>query len=138
MLFIDAINKYALWKGIKVTLGTVKGEIGDLKNFGLFLRNCHIEDISVKDVSEYFSLVELYNWKDNSMYKKAIALRNFLEFYTRLGYKVLDSYFVPLPRVQQAYPRFAEEENYRKLLASIPHTTNHPREIRNIVLIMML
>ncbi len=53
------------------------------------------------------------------------------------GYRVLEPNLIPLPPKQYRIPRVASEENYQKLLSSIP-SGNDPRHIRNKAIIMLL
>lgn len=137
MLLLDAFQQFIEWKQLDVTKNTTKGYGLILKQFCLFMRNCHIEQITITDVSQWFNLMTDLEWDRNSFIPKAIALRKFFEFFKHQNYNVLDPWLIPVPDKQYKLPRVASEEGYAKLLNIIPNN-NDPRHIRNRAIITML
>ncbi len=137
MKFSEAIRKFSAWRAFKVKTGTLKGYDKELKTFCLFLRDPDIERIAITDVVEYLNGLQALGWDANSFIPKCMALRKFFEFYRLQKYRVLDENLIPIPRKQYRIPRVVTEENYRKLLSSIP-VNNSPRDTRNRAIIQLL
>lgn len=137
MLLLDAFQQFISWKQLNVNISTTKGYGLVLKQFCLFMRNTHIEQVSVMDISQWFNLMTDLEWDRNSFIPKAIALRKFFEFFKHQNYNVLDPWLIPVPDKQYKLPRVANEESYQKLLNVIPQN-NDPRHIRNRAIITML
>lgn len=138
MLFVDAIQKFEQWKSLKSKIGTIKGYSMILRQFSLYMRNSHIEEVKLDDVIIWFKMMGDLNYESNSFIPKSIALRKFFEFYQKQNYKVIDPWLIPLPRKIYNIPRIANEESYEKLLNVIPKKTNDPRHIRNLAIINLL
>lgn len=138
MKFVEAIQKFKLWREFNVKQNTVKGYDMILRQLCLFTGNIDIEDISVDMIMEWFRRMRELEWDHNSFMPKAMAIRKFLEFYNKQGYSVVDPWLVPIPAKQYKLPRVADEENYQKLINIIPKESNDPRHIRNLAIINML
>lgn len=134
----EAIERFKLWRGFKVKSGTVKGYDMVLRQFGLYMRNCAMEDVRIDDVMSWFQLMQKFNWDYNSFIPKAMALRKFFEYWHRQGYSVIDPWLIPIPHKQCKIPRIADEANYKKLLRIVPKKTNDPRHVRNLAIINLL
>lgn len=117
---------------------TVKGYDLILRQFAVFLRDSDIENVQLSDVMEWFGLMRSLGWDHNSFIPRAMALRKFFEFYEHQGVKVVDPWLIPIPNKEYKMSRVASEENYKKLLLSIPEATNDPRHIRNKAFINLL
>ena len=137
MKISEAIEKFTKWRTFHVKKGTVAGYDLILRQFCLFVRDCEIEHVRLDDITDWFGFLKDLNWKNNSFIPKAQALRKFFGFYKLQGYKVLEPNLIPLPHKEFNIPRVATEENYRKLLASIP-VNRDPRHIRNKAIVMLL
>jgi len=134
----EAIEKFKLWRGYKVKQGTVKGYDMILRQFCVFMRNSHIEEVKLDDITTWFELMRQLAWDHNSFIPKAQALRKFFEFYHHQNFKIIDPWLIPIPKKEYKIPRIANEESYQKLLSIIPHDTNDPRHIRNTAIINIL
>lgn len=137
MLFSDAIQKFSAWRAFQVKSDTVRGYDQELRTFCLFLRNPEIEGITIGDVMDYLNGLRQLGWKHNSFIPKCMAIKKFFEFFHRQSYSVLDAELIPIPRKEYNIPRVINEENYRLLVAAIPHN-NDPRHIRNRAIINLL
>lgn len=137
MLFKDAINEFSNWRQIKVSGHTVVRYDKVLKIFCLYLRNPHIESITLNDVMNYLNMMKDLGWKRNGIIIVTLALKKFFEFYNLQKFKVLDEALIPTPRKEYNIPRIATEQTYRKLINSIPKD-NQPHHIRNRALIALL
>lgn len=138
MKFNEAIKKFIEWKQINSSKGTLKGYELDLRSFCLYMKNPHIEEIRLEDITQYFGLMAELGWKWNGFVTKSIALRKLYQFYARQGYGVLNYELIPIPRREYNPPRVATEEEYGKLLSVIPEHSNDPRHIRNLAIVNML
>jgi integrase/recombinase XerC len=101
------------------------------------MRNCHIEQIGVTDIVQWFGLMTDLQWDRNSFIPKAIALRKFFEYFQHQNLPVVDPWLIPVPSKQYKLPRVATDEKYSQLLNVIPDN-NDPRHIRNKAIISML
>ncbi len=137
MLFSEALSKFARWKGNCVKLNTVRSYDLILRHFCVFIHNCDIGDVTLDKVLEWFDLMRLVGYENNTFIPRAIALRKFFEFYQHQGYHVIDPFLIPVPDHEFTTPRIADEENYKKLLASIPCSSDG-RHIRNRAIINLL
>lgn len=133
----EAIEKFQTWKALNVREKTIKGYDLILRQLAVFTKDEEIENITLDDVMEWFTLQKKLGWDHNSFLPKAMALRKFFEFYSRQGFKVLDPWLIPIPKKEYKIARVASEENYRKLLDIIPDN-NDPRHIRNRAIINLL
>ena len=80
MLFKDAIDEFTNWRTFKINGTTTRGNDKDLRLFSVFLRNPHIEDITLNDVMEYLNLMKEMGWAHNSFVSKCMAYKKFFEF----------------------------------------------------------
>jgi site-specific recombinase XerD len=133
----EAIEQFTSWRQFKVKEGTVRGYDQELRRFCLFMRNPEIESVSIHHVMEYLNGMMELGWDHNSFVGKCMALRKFFEFYRLQKYPVLDENLIPILQKEYKMPRIADEENYKKLVASIPEN-NDPRHIRNRAIIKLL
>jgi integrase/recombinase XerC len=136
MLLHDAIKQFGEWRQHSKKAETVKSYGYVLKSFAVYMKNCHIEQITEMDIVGWFSLLRKFEWDGNSLIPRAVALRKFLEYYKKKGAKVLDPWFIQIPSKDIKVPRVATKEDYLKVLSIIPDN-NDPRHIRNRALIMM-
>ena len=58
MLFKDAIDEFTNWRAFKINGTTTRGNDKDLRLFSVFLRNPHIEDITLNNMMEYLNLMK--------------------------------------------------------------------------------
>lgn len=138
MKLSQAIKEFTEWRSMKVRANTLKGYNMILRQFCLFVRDCEIEEVKLKDVTEWFHMMDFLEWGVNSFMPKAMALRKFFEFWTHQGYQVLDPWLIDYPKKEFNLPRVADDEHYHKLLETIPLVTNDPRHIRNRAIITLL
>jgi site-specific recombinase XerD len=137
MLFKDAIDEFTNWRTFKINGTTTRGNDKDLRLFSVFLRNPHIEDITLNDVMEYLNLMKEMGWAHNSFVSKCMAYKKFFEFCNLRGWKVLNENLIPIPQKEYKIPRVATKEEYKKLLDVIPKNTD-PRNVRNEAIIRLL
>jgi site-specific recombinase XerD len=138
MLLSEAIVEFTEWKKINVTRSTMVGYNLMLRQMAVFLRDIDIEDVKVRDIVDYFGLMQKLGWDQNSFIPRAMAIRKFFEYFTQSGVKVMNPWLVPVPQKDYKISRVAGDEDYRKLIASIPNPTNDPRHIRNLAFINLL
>lgn len=136
MLISDAIKQFDKWRAFKVKKATVRGYSLTLKHLCIFMRNCHVETISLEDIILWFELHRNLEYDQNSFVGKAMALRKFFEFLTKKGIKVLNPDLISVPTKEYKLPKVLEEGNYQKLLSVIPDN-NDPRHIRNKAMIKL-
>jgi site-specific recombinase XerD len=110
MLFSDAIEKYTKWRSFKVSKRGLNGHDLSLRHFCIFTRNPDIDEIKVETVVEWLSLLREMGFDENTLEKKAIALKKFFEFYRRQDCDVLHPLLIPMPRKKFEIPRVATEE----------------------------
>lgn len=137
MKFNEAIKSFSAWRRFKVKTSTVRGYEVVVKQFCLFVRNKHVETISIDEVMEWFNLMTDLEWEQNSFVVKAMALRKFFEYMRLTGVQSVDPQLIPVPRPTYTMPRVATEDDYQKLLAIIPTKSNDPRHIRNLALVKL-
>jgi len=134
----EAINEFSNWRQFKVKGNTVKGYDRELRNFCLFLRNPDVIRITINDIMDYLNGIIELGWDPNSLLPRCMALRKFFEFMRLRGITTLNEELIPIPRKQYKIPRVADEENFKKLIASIPADSKDPRHIRNRAIVSML
>lgn len=138
MKMSEAIGSFSEWRSLKVKNQTVKGYDRELRFLCLYLRDPEIEEITLSDVTGYMRGHLDLGWDENSLLPKVMAVRKFIEFYRRQGYKVFDEELVPVPPKTYKLPRVADDDAFAALLASVPEKTNDPRHIRNAAIIRLL
>lgn len=138
MTFLNAIEEFNKWRSLKVK--RIDGYDLDLRQFSIFLRNPELEDINDKHIVEWLTLYKNAGFSQNTLIKKAEALRKFFEYYRRSGFDVIDPWLIPLPKKVYPIPRVATEEDYKKLLSAIPDKvkSNCYQNIRNRLLINLI
>ncbi len=137
MKFSQAIEEFKNWRGFKVTGVTVIRYDSVLRIFCLTMGDPDIDQVQIHHVLHYMKEMERLGWKRNGIQMVAIALRTFFEYYNLRGFSCLNESLIPLPRREFNIPRVANEEDFKKLVKSIPHDTN-PNNIRNLALIHMV
>lgn len=136
MILSDAIKEFNEWRQFKTEKHSVQVYGIMLKNFAVFMRDCHIEEVTEKHIVEWFTLLKVFEGNTNTCTTRAIAIRKLFEFHHKKGLKVLDPWFVPVPRKLQNMPRVISKKDYLKLLAAIPKN-NHASSLRDNALIRM-
>lgn len=137
MLLSDAIQRFYKWKALDVIGKTINRYEDELRQFCVYMRNCHIEQITIDDVANFFDMLRALNYRQNSFTTKSIALRKFFDFFHRQGLPVLDPNLIPVAKREYVNARIATEEEYQKLLQVIPRC-NDKRHIRNKSMVTML
>jgi len=137
MLFKDAIDQFSGWRQIKVSGHTVKRYDKVLRIFCLYLRNPHIESITLNDVMNYLNMMKYLGWKRNGIIIVTLGLKKFFEFYNLQKFSVLNEALIPTPRKEYNIPRIATVQGFKKLINSIPKD-NKPHHIRNRALISLI
>ncbi len=137
MLFKDAIDEFSGWRQIKVSGHTVKRYDKVLRIFCLYLRNPHIESITLHDVMNYLNMMKDLGWKRNGIIIVTLGLKKFFEFYNLQKFSVLNEALIPTPRKEYNIPRIATVQGFNKLINSIPKD-NKPHHLRNRALISLI
>jgi len=138
MLMSQAIEEFSQWKAMNVKKNTITGYDMILRHFALYFKNGDIEDVKLRDVLDWFELMRILRWDHNSFIPRAMALRKFFEFFTHMGYEVIDPWLIPIPQKDYKIPRIATEHDFKKLINAIPMPSNDPRHIRNRAFTLML
>lgn len=136
MRFKEAILLFNQWRKLKVKNND--GADSDLKNFAMFMHNCDIEEIKLKDVLEYLNYYPEFEFERATLIKKEVHIRKFFEFYKRQNYDVLDPWLIPASKPKFVMPRVCDEASYRQLIAAIPTDTTAYFHIRNLCLINII
>lgn len=138
MIFSQAIKNFSDWKYLKVKPSTIYSYDGYLRNFCIFLRDPEIENIALEQIQEYLIWCQKMGFSASSREKKALAIKEFLDYYKRQEYKVVDPELIPLPQKEYSMIRVANEEDFKKLLRVIPENSNAYYHIRNRAIIWLL
>lgn len=141
MLFKDAIDEFTNWRTFKINGTTTRGNDKDLRLFSVFLRNPHIEDITLNNMMEYLNLLKEMGWAHNSFISKCMAYKKFFEFCNLRGWRVLNENLIPIPQKEYKIPRVATKDEFKKLIDTIPKSGprhNDPRHVRNEAIIRLL
>ena len=139
MEFLNAINKFTEWKYLKVAPNTIYGYGGHLRHFCIFLRNPNIENINLDQITEYLGWCQKMGFRGSSLEKYGLAIKEFLKFYYKQKYNVIDPDLVPVPKIfDRVMPRVATDEDFQKLLNIIPENSDAYYHIRNKAILWLL
>lgn len=95
-----------------------------------------VGSIVLGDCIAFLKLYRELGFDENTIIKKALALKLLFEFLKNRDYKVLNPEIIPVPKRQFRFPRVAEEWEYKKLLSIIPDEGY--THIRNKAIIKLL
>ena len=137
MKLSQAIEEFKNWRGFKVTGHTVIRYDSALRIFCLVMGDVDIEQIQIQHVLGYLQEMQKLGWKRNGINIVALALRKFFEFYNLQVYRCLNEAVIPLPRKEFNIPRVANDEDFTKLVKSIPRDGDSVN-IRNLALLHMV
>lgn len=138
MKFIEAIGKFSQWKYLKVKPNTIFGYDGHLRHFCIFLRDPHIEEITLEQINEYLIWSQKMGFSPNTLEKYGLAIKEFIEFFGKQGYKVVNYELVPIPQKEYKMPRVASEEDFIKVISIIPDDSKAYYHIRNRAILWLL
>ncbi|MEK7083444.1 MAG: tyrosine-type recombinase/integrase, partial [Patescibacteria group bacterium] len=144
MTIAEAAKSFTDWRGFKSNPRTINGYVRDLTHFCIYLRDpfMDVEAITMEECIDWLKLLQILGYDQNSLQKKAIALKLFFEYLEKRKLNVVQSDLIPIPRKEFRFPRVAEEADYQQLIAAIPEGKGKYRlrhwEIRDKALIMML
>jgi site-specific recombinase XerD len=138
MKLFEAINSFTAYKYLTVKANTIYGYDGYLRHFSIFLRNPEIEDITLDDVVEYLRWTEDAGYKANTREKYALAIQELVRFFEKQGVPVIKSELIPVPRKEYNLPRVSKEEDFIKLIQSIPTNSGAYYDIRNLAVLWLL
>ena len=145
MKLLEAYQQFIEWRGLKRKSRTINGDVTHLAHFCLYMRDpeMNVEDISLEHCMAWLVLFRRLNFDENTVQKKAIALKLLFDFLKDRDVKVFNPDLIPIPRKTFKFPRVATEEEYRKLLAVIPdHGTGSDfkgyTHVRNKAIITLL
>lgn len=116
MRISKALNLFEEQSAIMNADATVRGQIGDLKRFCIYMRDPLITQVTSDHVVAYLRAHLDLGWKRDSLMSTSLALRKFFEFWKRRGYPVLDWQILPLIKKEGALQRVAATESLQKLL----------------------
>lgn len=137
MKLSQAIEEFKNWRGFKVTGHTVVRYDSALRIFCLVMGDPEIEQIQIQHILHYLKEMERMGWKRNGINIVALALRKFFEYYNLRGYRCVNESLIPLPKKEFNIPRVANEDDFKKLVKSIPNDDD-PVHIRNRALIHII
>ena len=101
MLFKDAIDQFSGWRQIKVTGPYGQTIRQGISHLCLYLKNPHIENITIQHVMDYLNLMTELGWKRNGIRIVTLALKKFFEFYNLQGLRLsMNFLFQPQERIQ--------------------------------------
>ena len=138
MKLLDAYEQFIDWRELKRKPRTINGDVTHLAHFCLYMRDPDtlVENITLEDCMAWLGLFRKLQFDENTIIKKAIALKLLFDFLKDRDIKVFNPDLIPIPRKTFKFPRVATEVEYRKLLAIIPdHGYTH---IRNKAIIKLL
>jgi len=138
MKLFEAINSFSAYKCLTVKANTIYGYDGYLRHFSIFLRNPDIEDITLNDVVEYLKWTEDAGYKSNTREKYALAIYELVRFFEKQGFPVVKSELIPIPKKEYSLPRVSKEEDFIKLIQSIPDNSDAYYHVRNKAVLWLL
>lgn len=140
-----AVNKFIEWRKLKVnpSRSTISGYVTHLTQFCVYIGdlNRDVESISFEECVNFLQIWRDLGIHQNTLQKKAISVKKFLEFLQMMDLQVVKPEMIPIPQKVFTFPRVADEDQYRKLLSVIPERGTHgPRawDLRNKAIIMLL
>jgi len=135
---LEAIDEFIDWRAIKMR-GAGKNCDRELRSLCLFLRNPEVRVITFTDIMDYLKgLLEVKALHPNSLMNRAISIRKFFEYTRKRGLTTLDEELIPVPRQQYTIPRVADDDNYKKLINSIPGKKKDYRTVRNLAILALM
>lgn len=139
----QAMQKFIEWRGLKSKRRTINGYVSHLTHFCIFLRDLEmdVQDITLDVCVEWLKIFRTLGFDDNTIQKKAIALKLFFEFLQIQGFNVIAPELVPIPRKVFKFPRVAEEAEYQRILSVIPDKGKYGKcywHVRNKAIVMLL
>lgn len=90
-----------------------------IRGLGVFTRNKNIEQITSQDISDYFTLMRLFEWQQNSFVMKVNAFRQFFNYFRLEGFNCIHPDLVPSVQREYKIPRIADDGDYEKLTSFI-------------------
>jgi site-specific recombinase XerD len=142
MYLIEVIENYNKFSNITLkknyTRRSVSGYDLDLRQFCLYMRNPHIENISEKDIVNYMTEMFALGWKANAVRIKATILKNIFKFALLRGMRVIPPELIPMPPREYHIPRVASDEEIKKVLEFCPAGTGKSIPARNRCIINFL
>lgn len=123
----------------------MQGDLLQLAYFGVHVGNKEIEDVTMKEILEWFERMREFSFDIETIGKKATVLRNFFDFYKKSGYSVLEPMLIPVPPRRHKIPRVAKEEDFNMILDVIQSETKRrskgamrSNHVRNKAMVLML
>lgn len=138
MKLFEAINSFTAYKCLTVKGNTIYGYDGHLRHFSIFLRNPDIEDVTLDNVVEYLKWAEAAGYKPNTREKYALAIYELVRFFEKQGLPVIKSDLIPIPKKEYSLPRVSKEEDFIKLMESIPADSDAYYHVRNRAVLWLL
>jgi site-specific recombinase XerD len=134
MQLSEAIGQYALWRGLKIRPKTLLGDDMNLRHFCIFAKDPKLIDVKISDIIEFLNLARKMGFEENTILKKAIALKKFFEYWVAQGLSGLSVALIPVPRRQFVLPHIADNNGFQKLLDVIG---DRIWDVRNRAMILM-
>lgn len=137
MLIKDAIQKFLAWRKFKIAQGSIKGDDLTLRYFGIAMKNCDVELVSLDMILEWLQNFSDWDFDQNTILKKCVTLHKFFEFLKMQNLNVIDKELIPIPRRKFVMPRVADDNDLQKLIDAIPTDDNHYWHKRNKAFILI-
>lgn len=138
MKLLETINKFTQWKYLKVKPNTIYGYDGHLRHFCIYLKDPEVEDILLEQINEYLIFCQKVGFSGNTLEKYGLAIKELMDFCQKSRLSVIDPGLVPIPQKEYRLPRVANEEDFLKLIFTIPEKSSAYYHIRNKAIIWLL
>lgn len=143
MKLLEAINGFTAYRcmvdsnsGRNST--TIYGYDGYLRHFCIFLRNPDVEEVTLSVVLDYLNWTTVAGYKINTRQKYALAIQELVRFLEAQGYQVMNPRDIPIPKKEYKLPRVSNEEDFQKLIKSIPTDSGAYYDVRNLAVMWIL
>lgn len=136
MQFTEAIKKFVAWQSFSSRKSTKDTYRIHTMGFGLFMRNCNIEDVTLKDIMDYLTNMRELEYDENIMVVRCTIFRKFFTYYQKQGIVKFDPSLIPMMERSYVMPKVANIEDYNKVLAVTVSKRKDARYIRNRAIVM--
>lgn len=117
---------------------TIYGYDGYLRHFCIFLRNPDIEDLTLEIILDYLNWTTIAGYKTNTRQKYALAIYELVRFFEERGLQVMKAKSIPIPTKEYSLPRVSNDEDFKKLIKSIPTDSGAYYDLRNLAVLWIL
>lgn len=139
MLIKNAIIEYEKWKGLTASKPTMRGYSMSLRQFAVFVGSRrHVENITIHDITDWFSEMVEMGWDSNSFLPKASALRDFFKFLSLNKYNTLDPRLITIPRKTHKPIEVIRADDFQKALQYLEATKEGMAKKRDMAIFWLL